>query len=638
MAFVPRRNKFSYRIPVLDGGLNTKYTDSATPDNFTPDALNVVYDDYGAVYTAYGYMPYNTAPIASAPIDGLHSYYQDSGDASILAACGGSLHEASGTTFHVVSGSTSLYASGVDVSMITAKDYVVIANGANTLRKWDNYCLTTLGVPAPTGTATAAVNSAGTLTGEYRYALTGVNTYNVESDYAIITTYLTAASSEILLTDIPLFPASAGVTTTKYLYRNTAGVSSIFYRVTALTSTQTAYTDIAADADLKTEAPEDNGIPPYLKWMVYYRGRLFGAGNPAHPSRLYYSNAADPEVWPSTNFFDVNDGDGRPITGLAMFQNSLTIHKNNGAGTGAIWMLYMPDSEDVSGTANWYLFQTPSAYSGEGHKSLAFFNDWLGYLNRYGWYAFNGSNLAMSSANSDVGVFSTDSHSFNIEPDIQSFDKSRYSHFASITYDNKVWIAVNTSIGAGYNDRVYVYDFVRASSQDRSTGAWSKMMTIPANNFVTHDGLLLAGSSASDGYVWKMNSGRNFNGEAINSYQWSVPIDGIPEHADYTKVFRKVSVLLSLEGDWNLIVDYKTDYSNTNTTQTTVSQNPGGGLWNSLVWGTGLWGGGQSRTWVEVYLINAVGKFIQFKFSTNSVDQWFKVHEIEVDYNLRSQR
>jgi hypothetical protein len=135
-----------------------------------------------------------------------------------------------------------------------------------------------------------------------------------------------------------------------------------------------------------------------------------------------------------------------------------------------------------------------------------------------------------------------------------------------------------------------------------------------------------------------MNSGRNFNGEAINSYQWSVPIDGIPEHADYTKVFRKVSVLLSLEGDWNLIVDYKTDYSNTNTTQTTVSQNPGGGLWNSLVWGTGLWGGGQSRTWVEVYLINAVGKFIQFKFSTNSVDQWFKVHEIEVDYNLRSQR
>jgi hypothetical protein len=64
----------------------------------------------------------------------------------------------------------------------------------------------------------------------------------------------------------------------------------------------------------------------------------------------------------------------------------------------------------------------------------------------------------------------------------------------------------------------------------------------------------------------------------------------------------------------------------------------GGALWNSILWGITPWGGSLEKRKVKIDLVGAVGKSIQFKFATNALNQYFKVHELELLYNLRSMR
>ena len=275
MAFGPRSYKTALRIPVFDGGLNTKYTDVSMPLNQSPDLKNVVFDDYGAVSTTQGYE--KVTSIASAPIDGLHSYYNQAGERRLLAVCNGTVHYEDNNAFVPVSGSTGVYTSGVDVKIETVKDEAYFSNGYATPYRYNGTDFHTVGVSAVSGTASAVVVSAGTLTGQYQYAITGVNENGSEGDFAIITpTAVSATANDISITNIPEFPARSGVET-KYLYRNTAGVSGIYYRVTALTAAQTSYVDNNDDSTLVTEMPLDNGTMPKCKYMAYYRGRLFAA-------------------------------------------------------------------------------------------------------------------------------------------------------------------------------------------------------------------------------------------------------------------------------------------------------------------------------------------------------------------------
>ena len=66
-------------------------------------------------------------------------------------------------------------------------------------------------------------------TSSYQYAISGVNSYNVQGDIAEIVTAVTVASGEIVVSGIPVFETSAGVND-KYLYRTTAGLADVFWK------------------------------------------------------------------------------------------------------------------------------------------------------------------------------------------------------------------------------------------------------------------------------------------------------------------------------------------------------------------------------------------------------------------------
>jgi hypothetical protein len=638
VAYKPNPNKIPFKIKVFDGGLNTKYAELNSPANQSPDLQNVHFDDFGAVGTVLGYTPVNSTPIASFAIDGAHEYISSAGSRALIAACGGALYEWGGSTFTAMSGSTGMYTAGTRVEFTTVNDHAYIVAPSTNPYRWDGSALYRVGVSGVTAEVATAVSSdSGLLNGTYQWALTGINTQNVEGDYTVITTEYSIASGQVALSNIPVYPDSFGVGS-KYLYRNTALGGSIFYRVTALSAAQTAYTDNASDASLLTEAPDDNGVPPQMAFIIEHRNRVFGAGNVVNRQRLYYSNQGAPQTWESTSYIDIGEGDGQPITGLAVYGNSIFVHKNDGKGHGSIWGLYMPDSLEVTGSENWYVSKVAVAEGGSGHRSIVAYNNAMAFINRYGSYAYYGDGLAKSPAFSAVGVFPANSLSFLIEPDWLDLKDTLLSGAAAANYDNKLWFSVPKGSSASANNRIYVYDYVRASNQgnDITGGAWTRMDGPPVSCFSMYDGDLVGGSSLANGYVYKLNTGTSAAGGAIDSYYYTVWLWGNDEHKDFTKVWRHLLLWVETSGQWNMNVTYWTDFDQGAGETDTVDLSSSGYAWDTtMIWDRTPFGGGENKKLVKLVLKGAVGKTIQFKFSTNTVGQFFKIHEMSLNYNLR---
>jgi hypothetical protein len=634
MAFIPTVNNISFRLSVLDGGLNTKFTDTSTPLNSSPDLKDVLFDDYGAVRSTPGYSKFNATQIASAAIDGLGTYLDESGDRILIAACNGTYYQQVGATFSALSGSTNVYTAGVYVKMINVGSKIVLGNGYVMPYKWDGTNLYRFGAYEPQNTAIATATVTGVLSGTYNYALTYLTSGLAESNFKVIATGVVASLQKIALSGIPTAPATWGINSVN-LYRTTAAASSIYWLVTAMTATQTNVLDDNADADLVDTLPLDRQSPPKCKYMVYYRARIFAAGDPDNPYRIYWSEAAvssgATEAWPSANFIDVESGDGFPISGIEAWGNSIVIHKNDGKGDGSVYLLYIADSASITDTTNWYIFKSPAAYSAIAGESQAFFKNLLFYINRTGAYALSGQDLSRTAADSEYGRFAVDSLSYVIDSDVKTWNAAQLKNAVSVTYDNKVWLAV--SKGTTNNDTIYVYDFVRLD--DAHQGVWSKLSGPSVKSWVVNDGVLYAGGY--NGYVYRMQNLGTYDGTAIAPYYCTAYIAGAPEHRDNVKVFRFLYITVETPGNWNLVIDYYVDFDSL-TGSRTLNLTSGGSLWGVMKWKNDTWGGGTTTHRHRVIIPGAVGKAIKFKFSTVNANESFKIKEIELVYNLRGKR
>jgi hypothetical protein len=628
--------KYQIEVSTFDGGLNTKNNAGSLPPNQSPDLYNVIFDDYGAVGTRLGQSILNSAAIGSAVIDGLASYKKNSLTSYLVASCGGTIYYASGTTFVAIPSSTALYTAGVDTTFLTSHDFLVVSNGYVKGYKWDGTYFTQLGNSAPSNCSIAS-GASGVLTGSYTYVLTAVNSHLAESDYGTVCSSATISSGRINITGIPTYAASAGVNYLN-LYRNTATVSGVYYLVTAVTNGITSYVDNQADSTLVITVPTDNGIMPKAKFLTQYQGRVFAAGDPSQPMRLYFSEPAEPEKWPSVNYLDINDGDGYPITGISSFSNSIIIQKNDDNGNGSVYLLYIPDSTGATGTDNWYLVKSPSAYGGQSGKALVYFNNLLAFINAKGVYALSGQDLAQSAADSNIGRFAVDSHSFEIEPNIKAMKQSMIKNIAAVNYKNKLWFSVPSASTSTKNDAIFQYDFLRISNSDKNTGAWSVFDAHNINNFAEHAGNLYGGSSVANGYVYQLDTGYNDVSSAINSYYLTSGINGLQEHKDNQKVWRFLIVWYEATGVWNLKVEYLLDYGVTYSDPIYINLTSGGSIWGTAIYNVSNWGGGITKKKAKVGLFGAISRDIQFKFSTDTASQYWKIHKIQVLYNIRSIR
>jgi hypothetical protein len=209
----------------------------------------------------------------------------------------------------------------------------------------------------------------------------------------------------------------------------------------------------------------------------------------------------------------------------------------------------------------------------------------------------------------------------------------------AIAWKNKIWLSVPYSASSTYNDRIYQYDYVRGRNlQTREAGAWSIFTEPAVNDFTVHNNALYAGS-ATEGTIYQLDTGTANITSAINGYYKTFAISGKEGHENNTKVWRYLWILVEASGDWNLTIEQFLDFdTNSNKSYQTnldpdISYNWDFGIWDASTWDKTI-----ERKMIKITLQNAVSKYIQLKFSTNTADQFFKLHNLRVEYSLKGER
>lgn len=627
--FPPRgRNHF-------DGGKNSKYERSLILDNESPDCLNVVFDD-GAVGTRPGSVQFNTTSVGTYVIDGLYTRHDTDGSETMVVFAGGSVFDLNGTsTFVSIPSAQSVFTAGVRVGFAEFQDFAFFGNGNVIPYKWSGADWTRHGVYPPTSTSTVASNATGGLTGDYRYKVTYVNSVAVESDVGPATDTFTAAAAQLRITSIPVAPQSFGVNARK-IYRTEAGGTTFKLLTTINDNTTATYDDNTADGSLGANAPTDNGVPPQYNSIVYHQNRLF-CNDTTQPNYVFYSDLAEPFTFGALNFFRVGDATGDLVRGLAVYNDTLLILCDN-----SIWVNYMPDTDE----SNWVQVKSKSAYGSKSPYALPIFENSVMFpaiqnSKMVGFAAANGTSVDPNASLLTIGGFKSDLLSDTIEPDIFDIQEGYISNISGITYKNRLYMSVTYGNGTTTNNRIFVYDYGRERLGQRQRGGWIPYTGLNAAQFTIYDGKLYYGDSTATGLVYQMEADGiyNDNGSAINSYFWSKEFSGIPGHDTVEKDFRTMEVLVDQAGAYFMDLFYRVNSDLGVGTQKPIDLTPGGSTWNNFIWNMANWGGGRSQDEKTVYMANARGRRIQFKFSNqNTLNQRFKVHGLNFSYNIKGTR
>tara|TARA_Y100000310_G_scaffold329732_1_gene400128 strand:- start:6018 stop:8336 length:2319 start_codon:yes stop_codon:yes gene_type:complete len=300
---------------------------------------------------------------------------------------------------------------------------------------------------------------------------------------------ITVSDNDIDLTMIPIGPDtySGEAITGRKIYRTSAGGSDykLLSNGTIADNSTTTLTDSDTDGARGAAYPAGDATyaPPKGKLIVLHKNRVFIAGDPDNPSRLYYSEDGLHDIFKDDAFFNVRKNDGDSITFIKNLKGLLTVGKNN-----TIQKLYTKGSDPA---ADWAVSDPFSFVGCQAPYSAD--NTPLGiiYLAFDGLYLFNGQNSQLVS---DA-----------VTPEINDISPSDFGNCWGIYHKNLFYLAYSSEkTGATANDRILVLDLL---------GEAYSIDTLGVNAFCafqsgTDWGTLYSGSS-STGAVFAHTRGNN---------------------------------------------------------------------------------------------------------------------------------
>ena len=616
----------------LDGGLNSNFPRSIIADNESPDCLNVIFDN-GSVSTREGTTLLNNNSVGSFAGDGLYTRHANDGSETMCAWWGGTAYILEGATFVTLSSAQSIFTAGVRVASSEYENHIFFGNGGTLPYKYNGTDFTRHGIYPPTTTATVATNSAGTLTGEYLYGMTYVNTNLVESDIFTITATFTAASEDIALSDLPIAPQSYGVNTRK-LYR-TSAAGSVYYLLDTLNNnTQTAYTDNISDSALGVTAPTDQGVPPLYSAIDYTQDRFF-MNDPGNTNFLWYTELANPYVVKATNFLRIGDNSGKNVSTIKAYNNGIVVGHKDG-----FEFIYMPDTDPN----NWIRVVMRVPYGSKSQFGILPFQDRLIFPalqngKFVGFGSIVGNSIEPNATFLTVLTAGGELISQKIEDQMMNVLNAGVGEISSIAFDNRIYIAVRYSTGS-INNRIYVLDYNIDNLSKVQRFAWAPWSGLDAVQFTIYNNRLYYIDANDSGSVFQMNDGTyTDNGNAINSYYLTKEFSGYKEDVNYHKDHRFLNLLIENSGGWFIDVISRTDSDKGEGNKFSISVDPGSNLWGSLVWGRDNWGGGSDEKDYKLFLGSLRGKRIQHKFTNQNIaGQKFKIDRIKLAYNKKGYR
>lgn len=364
--------------------------------------------------------------------------------------------------------------SGHRFSWLTWQDTAIGCDGYSGLIKYNGSAISATKV----GSCLAVDAGSGSgPNGTYTYKITFCTTsYEVSLNTA--SNSVTVTDNDINLSMIPLAPTTylGEIVLSRKVYRISNGGTDykLLSNGTISNNSATTLTDSDSDAERSATTLPTTIIhsPPQGKYSLIFGGRLFIAGNPTYPSRIYWSELNDPDVFLVDQYFDVRFSDGDNITFLKSLLGKLCVGKENS-------IQYM-NTDGNNPLTEWSISDPYSSIGCRAPYSVVNSEKGLIYLGNGMVFNFNGVTAT------PLGI--------NIKSNIQNILASDYSNAVGALINNQYYLSFNSQdIGSAYNNATYIYDSIVNSWTYDNSG----FNSFAVYNSGTDSFTLLAGDSST---------------------------------------------------------------------------------------------------------------------------------------------
>lgn len=493
------------------GGLNSFQDETIAKENELTEAKNIILSIDG-IQPRPGTETFGTGDSATR-IDGLTGYYKSDGTRELIRMAGGKLqkYNASDTVTDIDTGFTS----GKRTSFLQALDKLFIFNDTDGEHYYDGSSVTSFtALSTPTN---LSVNATGTTGSEdYSYRITAFND----------------AGETLACTAVSISDGNATLSATNYnaldwdnvtgaegynVYGRTADGLGETYLTTVYES---EYDDKGARTPSSTIfVPETNTTGGINATMaVFGISRIFAAGDPDNPSRLYYSDTATKvgnfniSLDSNAGFVDVFKNDGFSITSLIPFQGGVIVFKENAIykfdfvtasgdfdGNGIEESVSLPQLSEITRSFGCVSFRSTKYVE----------NDVIFAAKKDGRLAFYSLGNQENYAGS---VLRTNELSIKVQEKLEDVNVDYLDYAAGFYYNNIYGCAIATG-DASSNDRIWCLD--------TRFGAWSYWDDLNPSEFLIYndsDGTQKLYFGEDDGGDIKeaFKSDRNDDGSAID--------------------------------------------------------------------------------------------------------------------------
>lgn len=618
-------------VPIKDeiaigflGGLNDFQDETLIKDSELSKAKNILLDVDG-LSPRPGCESYGDD--SGTKTLGLFGYYSASGTREFLRYASGlnnKLQKLVSTTWTDIG--TQTYDASARMNFVQARGYVFTFNGVDELTYYNGSTITAYtALTTPVGLSVTATGAAGSTAYSYR-----VSAFN-------------AAGETVGCASVAIANGNASLSASNYnALAWTATASAVGYNIwgryaTGMGETWMATVYTNAYNDKGQDTPSLTILPPaantsagiICSFGAFGISRIFAAGDPNYPSRLYFSGVADQITnfsWSSIGggYIDIYKDDGSEIRGIVPFQGGIIVFKDN-----AIYKFSFADD----GTQ--LLEEITRAFGGISFRSIkAVENDIIFAAKKDGRLAFYSLGNQENYAGS---ILRTNELSVKVENSLRDVTVSALENSAAFYFNNIYGCAVAKS-GSTKNDRIWCLD--------TRFGAWVYWEGMNANCFATFinsagDENLYFGDE-DDGDVVKMfTTAKNDRGVAID-VNWSTKafnqktFHRFKDYYNPVVQFKDVNTSGAIEGD--VIVDGAIVAANfTVNTVNTGGTGVGFELPGQMLPGAGS-GGTPSSTYSSDQIVeldtNQTARSIKYEFRSSTINADYKFLAITHQYAI----
>lgn len=445
------------------GGLNDFQDETLLKDSELTKATNILLDVDG-LSPRPGSESYGTS--SGDKVLGMVGYYQANGTREFVRYATGlndKLQKLVSSTWTDIGSKT--YDSSSRMDFLQARNLLFVFNGVDELSYYDGSTITSYtAMTTPVSLGVTPTGTTGTTTYSYR-----VSAFNSAGETLACTSVnATTGTSSLNATNYNAlaWTATSGATGYNVWGREATGLGET-WMATVYTN---SYKDQGQDTPALTLLPPDaNTSEGVIGSMACFGiSRVFVAGNPTYPSRLYFSGVGDRITDFSSSaigggYIDIYKDDGSEIRGVIPFQGGIIVFKDN-----AIYKFSFADD----GTQ--LLEEITRAFGGISHRSIRHVeNDIIFAAKKDGRLAFHSLGNQENYAGS---ILRTNELSVKVENNLQDVETAQLEYSAAFYFKNIYGCAVSTS-GDTKNTRIWCLD--------TRFGAWTPWEGMNANCFAT---------------------------------------------------------------------------------------------------------------------------------------------------------